>query len=130
MSTHPRTILDNVDGVWHLRAVWRPWRPPRLVGASITQHGMLVDSYPHMIVHMTLPGTEITMGPMATAGLPASAIRGVPRMAAPISPSSMESPILKSTKDHGPGGGHTGIGMGMSSGGISPTEQLMQNLRS
>ena len=35
----------------------------RPVGASITRHGMLADSYPHTIVHMTLPGTEITMGP-------------------------------------------------------------------
>lgn len=79
---------------------------------------MVAGSCLHTIALTTLPGTGITTDRMVTAGLPVSAITDVLRPEAPISPFSMESLTLKFSRAHGLRGGHIGIGMGMSSGGI------------
>lgn len=58
------------------------------------------------------------MDRMVIVDLPVSVTKAALLMEALISPSNMESPIPRFTRAHGLHGGHTGIGMRMSSGGI------------
>jgi hypothetical protein len=94
---------------------------PRLVGASITQHDMLADSYPHTIVQTTSPGGEATMGPMAIVHHLGSEIRARGMRATMTYGFSTESLILKSFRIGGP----IGTGGGMYNGGMTPTKRFV-----